>query len=98
MRIVEEDFIMESCGGLFDLTFLKKVKNEDGKMVIKKLKPAYGCSLASCVKRIVRFRFKNKFESESPYLLEALKEIIKLEKEIVNLCREPEKEDFDTGE
>ena len=100
MRIVEDDFIMESCGlGLFDLTFKKKVKDkETGEIQEKKLKPAYGCSLASCIKRIVRHRLHTKFESESPYLLDALKEIIRLDKEILKLCKEPPLEDFDTGE
>ena len=100
MRIVEEDFIMESCGlGLFDLIFKKKVKNkETGEIEIKESKPRYGCSLASCITRIVKFRFNSKFESESPYLLEALNEIIKLEKELIKLCKESVPENFDTGE
>lgn len=100
MRIVEEDFIMEPCSlGLFDLTFLKKVKNENGEIEIKKCKPSYGCSLSSCINRIIKHRIRTKFESESLYLLDALKEIIKMEKEIVvNLCKEPLPEKFDTGE
>ena len=99
MRIVEEDFIIEPCAfGLFDLTFKKKVKTEDGDFKIKSLKPIYGCSLASCINRIVKFRLHSKFESESVYLLDALKEIIKLEKEILKECKEPPVEKFDTGE
>lgn len=100
MRIVEEDFIMEPCGsGLFDLTFKKKVKDkETDEIQIKNLKPAYGCSLASCINRIVRHRVNTKFESESTYLLDALEEIIKLDKEIIELCREKPIENFDTGE
>ena len=99
MRIVEEDFIMEPCSlGLFDLTFLKKVKNENGEIEIKKCKPAYGCSLSSCISRIIKHRVGTKFESESPYLLDALKEMTKMEEEIINLCKEPLPEKFDTGE
>ena len=99
MRIVEEDFVMESCGfGLFDLTFLKKVKDENGEIQIKKLKPAYGCSLASCINRVIKYRLHSKFESESVYLLEALKEIIKLDEEFIKLCKEELPENFDTGE
>ena len=99
MRIVEEDFIMEPINyGLFDLTFLKKVKDENGNVQIKSSKAAYGCSLASCIKRIKRHRLGTKFESESIYLLDALKEIIKLDKEFVELCRESLPENFDTGE
>lgn len=100
MRIVEEDFIIEPCGlGLFDLTFKKKVKDkETGEVQIKNLKPSYGCSLASCIHRVIRYRVNSKFESESTYLLDALKEIIKLDKEIIKLCKEPFPEQFDTGE
>lgn len=100
MRIVEKDFIMEpSNNGLFDLIFLKKVKNEEsGKVELKPCKAAYGCSLASCIKRIKRFRLNTTFESESPYLLQALKEIIRLDKEFIQLCKESIPEDFDTGE
>lgn len=100
MRIVEEDFVMEPCGlGTFDLTFKKKVKNkETGEIQIKNLKPAYGCSLASCINRVVRRRLNSKFESESVYLLDALKEIIRLDEEIIKLCKEVLPENFDTGE
>jgi len=100
MRIVEEDFVIEPCGlGLFDLTFKKKVKDkETGEIQIKDLKPAYGCSLASCVSRVVKHRVHSKFESESVYLLEALKEIIRLDEEFVKLCKESLPEKFDTGE
>lgn len=100
MRIVEEDFIMKPSGlGLFDIAFLKKIKDkETGEIQIKPSKVVYGCSLSSCVNRIVRYRFNTKFESESMYLLDALKEIIKLEKEIIKLCKDSEPENFDTGE
>lgn len=100
MRIVEEDFIMEPCGfGLFDLTLKRKIKDkETGEIQIKSLKPASGCSLASCIKRIIKSRLNSKFESESVYLLDALKEIIKLNKEIIEICKESIPENFDTGE
>lgn len=101
MRIVEEDFIIEPCSereNLWDLTFLKKVKNENGEVEVKKCKPAYGCSLASCITRVIRHRRGTKFESESAYLLDALKESNKLLKEMVTLCRESLPEKFDTGE
>ena len=100
MRIVEEDFIMEPCGfGLFNLSFRKKVKNkETGEIEEKKYKPAYGNSLASCVRRIIKNRLHSKFESESPYLLEAMKEIIKLDNDIIKLCKESLPEKFDTEE
>ena len=100
MRIVEEDFIMEPCGfGLFDLTLKRKIKDkETDEIQIKSLKPASGCSLASCIKRIIKFRLNSKFESESVYLLDALKEIIKLNKEIIEICKESIPENFDTGE
>lgn len=100
MRIVEEDFIMEPCGlGLFDLTFKKKIKDKKtGEIQIRNCKPIYGCSLASCIRRIVRFRLNSKFESESIYLLDALNEIIRLDNEIINLCKESPPENFDTGE
>jgi hypothetical protein len=99
MRIVEEDFVMEPCGfGLFDITFKRKVKNkETGELQERNFK-AYGCSLYSCIKRIIRNRLNTKFEGESVYFLEALKEIIKLDKEIIELCKEPLPEKFDTGE
>lgn len=98
MRIVEKDFIMKPCGqGLFDLVFLEKVKDEEGQIQIKPSKPCYGCSLASCIRRINKHRLNTAFESENVYLLEALNEIIKLDKEIVNLCRESLPEKFDTG-
>lgn len=100
MRIIDEDFIIEPCGlGLFDLTFKKKVKDkETGEIQIKNLKTAYGCSLASCISRIVKYRVHTKFEGESIYLLEALKEIIEKEKELINICKEEHLENFDTGE
>ena len=100
MRIVEEDFIIEPCGlGLFDLTLKKKVKDkETGEVQIKNLKPLYGCSLASCINRVVKHRLHSKFESESVYLLDALKEIIKLDEDIIKLCKESLPEQFDTGE
>lgn len=100
MRIIDEDFIIEPCGlGLFDLTLKKKVKDkETGEIQIKNLKTAYGCSLASCVSRIVKFRMNTKFEGESVYLLDSLKEIIRLEKELINICKEEIPENFDTGE
>lgn len=99
MKIVEEDFIMEPSGFEdFDLTFLKKVKNEEGEIIIKPSKTAYGCSLSSCIRKIIRHRIGTKFESESVYLLDALEEIIKLDKEIIKLCKEVSPENFDTGE
>lgn len=100
MRIVEEDFIMEPCGlGLFDLTLKKKVKDKETKEIqIKSLKTAYGCTLASCVSRIIKHRVHTKFEGESKYLLDALKEIIKLNKELINVCKEEIPVEFDTGE
>lgn len=99
MQIVEEDFIMKPCGfGSFDLVFLKREKDENGKTQIKKLKSAYGCSLSSCIKKIIHHRLHSKFESESIYLLDALKEIIKLDEEFIKLCKEEFPEDFDTGE
>lgn len=89
MRIVEEDFIMEPSAFLsFDLTLLSKVKDkETGEFKIRE-KVAYGCSLSNCLKMIVRHRLNTKYESESPYLLDALNELIKLDKEILNLCKE----------
>lgn len=98
MQIIEEDFAMKPCSyGLFDLVFLNKVKDEEGKIQIKPSKPIYGCSLASCIKRINKHRLNTKFESEKIYLLEALNEIIKLDKEIIDLCKESIPEKFDTG-
>lgn len=100
MRIIDEDFIIEPCGlGLFDLTLKKKVKDkETGEIQVKNLKTAYGCSLASCVSRIIKYRVHTKFEGESVYLLDFLKEIIRLEKELINICKEEIPENFDTGE
>ena len=100
MRIVEKDFIMEPASyGLFNITFLKKVKDkETGEVQIKPSKISYGCTLSSCIRKIVRHRVNTQFESESIYLLDALKEIIKLDKEFNKLCKEPFPEDFDTGE
>lgn len=100
MRIVEKDFIMKPCSyGLFDLTFLKKVKDETtGEFQIKPGKTAYGCSLSSCVQRISRHRLHTIYESESVYLLEALNEIIRLDKELILMCKESLPEKFDTGE
>lgn len=99
MRIIEEDFVMKPCSyGLFDLTFRQKVKDkETGEIKIKELRPLYGMSLASCINRIVKYRFNTKFQSESIYLLDALKEIIRLEQEILRLCKEHNPEKFDTG-
>lgn len=100
MRIVEKDFIMvPSIYGTFDITFLKKVKDENtGELQIKPAKVCYGCSLSSCIRKIKRYRLGTRFESESVYLLDALNEIIKLDKELLKLCKEVEPEDFDTGE
>ena len=101
MQIVEEDFVMKPQGDglLFDILFLKKVKDkETGEIKRKPAKVAYGCTLSSCIKRIVNYRFQTKFESESVYLLDALKELIKLDKEIIKLCKETLPEEFDTGE
>lgn len=100
MRIVEKDFIMvPSIYGSFDITFLKKVKDEDsGEIQIKPAKICYGCSLSSCIRKIKRYRLGTQFENESLYFLEALKEIIKLDKELITLCKESFPENFDTGE
>lgn len=100
MRIVEQDFVMiPENPSLFNLAFLKKVKDEEtGEMKMKPAKVYYGLSLSSCIRSIVRHRVGNKFESESPCLIETLKEIIKLDKEITNLCKETQIENFDSGE
>lgn len=98
MRIVEPDFILNSCGELFDLIFYKKVKNkETEKVEIKPYVAAYGCSLASALNRIVRHRVKSIYESESPCLLEALNKIIEQQNIIIKLCKESLPENFDTG-
>ena len=84
---------------LFNLAFLKKVKDEEtGEVKVKPAKVYYGLSLSSCVRSIARHRVNTKFESENPCLLEALKEIIKLDKEIIDLCKDCQIENFDTGE
>ena len=100
MRIVEEDFIMEPCSyNLFDLTFRKKVKDkETGEIKIKELRTCYGLTLSSCIYRIINFRLNTKFSGESKYLLEALEEIINLNKEVLKLCKEVPPEKFDTGD
>ncbi len=98
MRIVEEDFVMEPCGaGTFDLILKRKVKDkETGEFKLKEFK-SYGCTLSSCLQRIARNRVRTKFESESPCLFDLLKTIIKLDEEIVKLCKEPLPENFDDG-
>lgn len=89
MRIVEEDFIMEPRDlATFDITFFEKTKDKETGEIKIKNKKAFGCTLPWAIKKIVRHRVYSKFESESVYLLEALEEIIKLEKEMVQLCRE----------
>lgn len=90
MRIVEKDFIIKPNGySSYDIAFLKTVKNkETGESELKAFNPAYGCRLYTCIKKIVRHRLNTKYESESVYLLDALKEIIKLEKEIIEMCHE----------
>lgn len=90
MRIVEKDFVMKPCTlSSFDIAFLKQVKDkETGEIKIKPYDVAYGCSLSTCLKKIVRHRLNTKYESESVYLLDALNEIISLEKELVKLCKE----------
>jgi hypothetical protein len=89
MRIVEEDFVMEPAAFLsFDLTLLSKVKDKETGELKTREKVAYGCSLSNCIRMIIRHRLNTKFESESPYLLDALNELIKLNKEILNLCKE----------
>lgn len=99
MKIVEKDFVLVSNGGLFDLYFLKNVKNkETGELEKKVFRGAYGCNLASALKRIVKHRRNTAFESESPCLLEYLEKTIELENEIIHLCKETIPEDFDTGE
>lgn len=100
MQITEEDFVMKpATSGLFDLLLLKKVKNEEtGKYERKPYKVFYGGTLSYCLRKIKWFRFENKFESETPYLLEALKEIIKLDKELVELCKESLPKDMQDGE
>lgn len=99
MRIVEKDFVMKSCSyGLFDLIFIDKVKDkETGEVQVKTSKPFYGGTLSQCIKKINRHRINTKYEGESLYLLEALNEIIKLDKEITKLCKECIPENFDTG-
>lgn len=100
MRIVEKDFIMTpSTYGTFDLILLKKVKDEEtGQVKLKPLKTFYGCTLYSCIKKIMNLRLNTKFESENMYLLDALKELISLEKEFLKTLKELEIEAFDTGE
>ena len=100
MRIVEKDFILTPISyGLFDLTFIKKKLNEEGKVeIVRDKKPVYGASLASCIKRISRHRANSKFNSESVYLYDFLKELVKSNNEILKLCKEPLIENFDTGE
>ena len=90
MRIVEKDFIIKPCGySSYDIAFLKNVKNEEtGNIELKAFNPSYGCRLSSCIKKIIRHRLNTKYESESVYLLDALNEIIKLEKEIIKMCHE----------
>lgn len=98
MKIVEKDFVLISNGGLFDLLFLKKVKNEEsGKMEIKAYRGAYGCTLSGALKRIIKHRRNTILESESPCLLDLLKQTIQLEKELITLCKESIPKDFDTG-
>lgn len=90
MRIVEKDFIMKPCTlDSFDIAFLKQVKDkETGEIKIKPYDVSYGCKLSTCLKKIVKHRLNTKYESESVYLLDALNEIIKLEREILELCKE----------
>lgn len=90
MQIVERDFIMKPNGfNSFDIAFLKQVKDkETGESKIKPYDVSYGCKLSSCIKKIVKHRVDTKYESESIYLLDALNEIISLEKELVKLCKE----------
>lgn len=99
MRIVEKDFIMTpSTYGTFDLTLLKKVKDkETGEVQIKPFKVFYGCTLSSCVKKIMNLRLNTRFASENIYLLEALKAIEAQNREFLNALKELEPEKFDTG-
>lgn len=92
MRIVEKDFIIKPCGySSYDIAFLKPVKNEEtGLTEVKAFNPAYGCKLSSCIKKVIRHRLNTRYESESVYLLDALNEIIRLEKEIIKMCHEEE--------
>jgi len=94
MRIVEKDFVIKPNGySSYDIAFLKTVQNkETGKAEVKAFNASYGCTLSSCIKKIVRHRLNTKYESESVYLLDALNEIINLEKEIVKLCKEADEE------
>lgn len=100
MQIVEDDFIMKPASyGLFDLLLLKKVKNEEtGKLEKKPYKVFYGGTLSYCIRKIRWFRLETKYESESPYLLDALKEIIRMDEEIVKLCKESLPKSLDDGE
>lgn len=89
MRIVEEDFIIEPSGfDSYDLTLISKVKDKETGEIKNREKVAYGCSLSNCLKAIGRHRVNTKYESETPYLLDALNELIKLDKEIIKLCKE----------
>lgn len=98
MKIVEKDFILNPVEGLFDLYFIKKVKDEEtGEVKAKAYIAAYGCTLSSALKRIIKHRRNTVFESESPCLLEYLEKTIELENEIIHLCKETIPKDFDTG-
>lgn len=99
MQIVEPDFILSSCGGLFDLTFYKKVKNkETGESEVRPYIAAYGCSLSSALNRIAHHRVKSIYSSETPCLLDALNKIIEQQNEIITLCKDSLPENFDSGE
>lgn len=89
MKIVEKDFILEPSGlNHFDLSFLKKIKKETGEVELKFVKVAYGCSLSSAIKKIVHNRVNTKYESESPYLLDYLKDIKNEYEQIQKLLNE----------
>jgi len=89
MRIVEKDFVLDSLGdGHFNLYFIKRVTKEDGTSAAKLVKPSYGCTLTSAIKKIIHHRVNTMYESENPCLLEYLQSLDNVSKQFLKLLHE----------
>jgi len=86
MEIVEKDFKMTLCHGLFwDLELLSEVKAKSGELKQEFKDAGYGLSVDTCIKKIIHNRMSKKqetyslesFLSEYKNNLQQIKELVK---------------------
>ncbi len=91
MRIEEADFILEPSltdyDGIFDL-YLPQQVNSKTNPRIEFRSAGYGMSLASCVKRICRYRAISKLNKETITLMEYMKALLESEEELKQMFNE----------